>query len=428
MNRTTPPPIATPKQINIPAPIEHTFSNGNRLAVINAGTQDVTKVELILHAGTRYQEKLLVARSATALLSDGSRTMTSQQIAEKLDYMGSFMEVNVGHDYTTIALLSTNRHLDQSLGILADTLHNPTYPQHELDVYCRKGKQALLVEQEKVSTLARKQLLQTVFGSNHPYGMFAEATDFDKLSRNDLIKFHTSNLIGKNCFITLSGKISDTEMRLVEKHLNNTIADRNLESINKLPPIAPPVRNRVFSPKSEAVQNAIRMGMVTIPRYHPDSPALMVLNTILGGYFGSRLMQNIREDKGYTYSISSLLVPYRETCLWTIGTQVGSENTQSTIDEIHKEIATLRNEEVSADELNLVKGFLMGEVLRTFDGPFAISESIASIYEYNDNNFDYFTRIIETINTINSKNIVETAQKYFDTENMVESIAGQAII
>lgn len=424
MNRAIPPRIILPDQINIPTPQVYKFGNGNQLVAINAGTQDVAKVEIIVGAGTRYQEKMLAARSTAALLSEGTAKLTSQQIAENLDYLGSFSEAIATHDFASLTLFANNKQLDRSLDILSEMFYSPSFPENELEIHRKKSKQVFIVSEEKVATLARRAFYKKIFGNGHPYGQYAQVEDFDAITRSDLVRFHTDNYLGNSLFIVISGRISDNEVGLVEKYFGSSIKKPNPANC-ALPGIELGSAAQVFTEKSDSLQNAIRIGKATISRNHPDFPSLMVLNTVLGGYFGSRLMSNIREDKGYTYGINSMLVPFSQASVWVIGTQVGCEYSTDTVSEIYKEIERLKNEEIVADELDLVKSYLMGEVLRTFDGPFAISESFAGIYEYNNFDFSYFNRTIETINSVTSKQLLNIANKYLTYEGMVESVAGK---
>ncbi|MBP9029931.1 MAG: insulinase family protein, partial [Bacteroidales bacterium] len=157
---------------------------------------------------------------------------------------------------------------------------------------------------------------------------------------------------------------------------------------------------------------------------HPDMPGLVVLNTILGGYFGSRLMRNIREDKGFTYGISSFIIPMAELSALVVSTEVGSAFTEKTVDEVFKEMIKLQTEPVSNDELELVRGYMTGQVLRTFDGPFAIADSLASLFQYNNLDFEYINNLIRTINEITPTQLLGLAKKYLDVDRMVVSIAG----
>lgn len=425
LDRTKAPDRKTAGKISIPKTQQITLANGAQLVVVNAGTQDVSKVEIIFNAGTRYQTQALLARGAISMLSEGTTSKTSHQIAEMFDFYGSFPEHSFDRDFASLTLYSTNKFLDNSLGVLTDMIYNPTYPEHELEIFKKKGKQALIVELEKVVTIARQNFFSAIFGNQHPYGVYATPDNFDTLQKESIVDFHNKFHASNSCLVILSGKITDKEIKIAEKMLGSTPfgCHNTIESI----PFSQTTKTqeRVFSYKKDALQSAIRIGKPVIKRNHPDHPKLMVLNTILGGYFGSRLMKNIREEKGYTYGISSALLPFKDASVFVIGTEVGADVTNNTIDEIYKEIDKLCSERVTVSELELVKSHLIGEVLRTFDGPFAIADSLASLYEYNSLDYSFFEKTINTINTITSEDIIDTANKYLSKENFVESIAGK---
>ncbi|BDX38557.1 peptidase M16 [Tenuifilaceae bacterium CYCD] len=425
LDRTTAPKKNPTGRVSIPQTQNITLANGAKLIVIDAGTQEVSKIEIILHAGTRYQSQAISARAAISLLSEGTSTKNSQQIAELFDFYGSFPEHSFDRDFATLTLYSTNKYLDQSLGVLADMIYNPTYPEHELDIFKKKGKQSLIVELEKVVTIARQNFFSTMFGKDHPYGSYATPDEFDTLHRDNIANFHSQYHSSNNCIIVLAGKVSDKEIKAVEELLGKTNFGNNGTALNQPFPKSVISQQKVFSHKNDALQSAIRIGKELIKRDHEDFPKLMVLNTILGGYFGSRLMKNIREDKGYTYGISSTLLPFKETSVFVIGTEVGVDFTANTLREIYKEIEKLCTEKVPQSELDLVKSHLTGEVLRNFDGPFAIAESIASLYEYNNLDYSFFERTIDTINTVTPEQLIEIANKYLGQNDFVESVAGK---
>ncbi len=425
LDRTKAPEKKTTGKITIPQAQQIRLANGTQLIVVNAGTQDVAKIEIIFDAGTRYQNQSLSARGAISLLSEGTKTRTSQQIAEQFDFYGSFPEHSFDRDFASLTLYSTNKFLKQSLGVLGDMIYNPIYPEHELDIFKKKGKQALIVELEKVVTVARQNFFSTLFSNKHPYGAYATPDDFDLLQRNFIADFHDNYHSSSNCLIILSGKISDKEIKVVEEILGRTSYGKRPENSKQIltPTLQTP--QKVFSYKNDVLQSAIRVGKQMIKRNHIDFPKFMVLNTILGGYFGSRLMRNIREEKGYTYGISSTILPFKETSVFVIGTEVGANFTKDTLSEIYKEIDLLCTQKVPDAELDLVKSHLIGEVLRTFDGPFAIADSIASLYEYNDLDFSYFERTIDTINSVSSTELLDVANKYLGQKDFIESVAGK---
>lgn len=424
LNRAIAPPTTLPDSVALPHVEQYKLLNGNVLQVVRIDTDDVVKVDVIVEAGTRYQDRLLTAHATGALLSEGTTTKSASQIAECLDFMGSHINVSISHDYSTITLLSSTRQFNKSLQILADMLFHPVFADNELEIYRKESRQAFVVAEGRVVTLARRNLFSNVFKNGHPYGAFAQLPDFDLFTRNDLLQFYEKNYRNKRLFIVLVGKVTSADIDLVAKQFDNYSLNLSME-VPHLPPITIDKLRKIFTPKADAVQNAIYVGKATIGRTHPDFPALSVLITVLGGYFGSRLMSNIREDKGYTYGINSMILPFCQAGLFTIATEVGSDYSEKTITEIFNEMARLRNDEIPQSELDLVKNFLMGELLRTFDGPFAISDSLTSLYQYNNFDFSYLNRIIDTIKNVTSTELLQIANKYLTPDGLVVSVAGK---
>lgn len=424
LNRKSPPLRQIPNKIDITKAQEIALPNGIRLLVINAGSEDVCRLDFNFLAGSRYQQKRVESRATMAMLTEGTASMTSHQIAEKFDFYGSFCEHASDRDFGKITLLSLNKYLDESLEILEQVIKYPTFPEKELETYRIKGKQSLIVELEKVTTLARQDFFKSLFGNTHPYGVYAEPQDYLDLERIHIVDFHQQYLTSNRCTIVLSGKIGDSELRTVIKHFGESGWGDSSTNPVDFPSIVTPNQKKHFSLKADAVQTAIRIGRQLVNRKHPDYCGLVVLNTILGGYFGSRLMKNIREDKGYTYGISSSILTLKELCVLVIGTEVGAEFTSPALKEIYREIDRLRNEPVSEAELDLVRNYLLGELLRSFDGAFAIADSVTSLFEYNDLDYTFFDKTIETIKTITPEQIMNLANSYLRNKDLVECIAG----
>jgi len=424
LNRKSPPTRQIPNKINITKAEEITLSNGVRLLVIDVGSEDVCRLDFNFFAGSRYQQKRIESRATLAMLTEGTAGLTSHQIAEKFDYYGSFCEHATDRDFGKVTLLSLNKYLDQSLQVLEKVIKRPSFPEKELETYRIKGKQSLIVELEKVTTLARQDFFKGLFGNTHPYGVYAEPQDYLDLQRNHLIDFHHKFITANRCTIVLSGKIGNDELNTVIKHFGESNWGAESTVLVDFPTISTPVQKKFFSLKADAVQSAIRIGRQLVDRKHPDYCGLVVLNTILGGYFGSRLMKNIREDKGYTYGISSSILTLKELCVLVIGTEVGAEFTFPALKEIYAEIDRLKVEPVSEAELDLVRNYLLGELLRSFDGAFAIADSITSLFEYNDLDYHFFEKTIETIKTITPEQLMNLANVYLRSNDLTECVAG----
>ncbi len=277
---------------------------------------------------------------------------------------------------------------------------------------------------DKTSTLSRIEFFKNIFGSEHPYGNFALPHDYDKIDRENLKNFHALRLGSYGTTIVLSGKVNDEHINLIEKHFgNSTWGSTSINEIQEIE-IGYPSSGQFYVSKPNAAQSAIKVGRELFKRSHPDYPDMMVVNTILGGYFGSRLMKNIREEKGYTYGIGSYLATLRDSGFFLIATEVGSDYTKQTLTEIRLEIERLRTEPVSDDELTLVRSYLMGDVLRSFNGPFAVSDNIISLLNFNQLDYDFYQRVIHSIKTITPSRIKELSNKWLDSKTLVECVAG----
>ena len=423
LNRAQQPPIKIAEHINIPQPAFVNLKNGSKLLVINEGDVDVCRIDILFNAGSRYQTQKLEAVAATSLMPEGTKKYTSQQISEYFDFWGSFINVNADKDFARVTAYALTKHISQTLDRLEHIINKPTYPTDEVRVWANRGKQNLTVQLEKTSTLARMELFKNIYGENHPYGMFAMPTDYDRISRENLASFHASNFGSEGAIIILSGKISDTHINEVVKYLGTAKWGNGKLGANAIEDSKPNL-GKQFVKKDKAVQSAIRIGCEVCHRSHPDFTDLSVANTLLGGYFGSRLMKNIREDKGYTYGIGSYMVSLRDSTLFAISTEVGANFTKNALHEIWKEIERLKKEPVPLAELNKIRSHLTGEVLRSFNGPFATADSIIGLLSYNNLDYSFHDRLMRSIKHINPERIMELANKWFNQDTMVECVVG----
>ncbi|MCY7291959.1 MAG: insulinase family protein, partial [Ferruginibacter sp.] len=172
---------------------------------------------------------------------------------------------------------------------------------------------------------------------------------------------------------------------------------------------------------AEGVQGAIRIARPFLNRHHPDFMKVSVLNTVFGGFFGSRLMSNIREDKGYTYGIHSYVQNHIHNSAWMISTEAGKDVCEATIEEIYKEMKLLREDLVDEEELMLVRNYLIGTILGDLDGPFQIMGRWKNLI-LNNLDGDYFYRSIETIKTISAEDLRDLAKKYLNPEDFYELV------
>ncbi|MCB2195067.1 MAG: insulinase family protein [Bacteroidetes bacterium] len=424
LNRTYQPDFKTIDHIDIPIPEKIILANGIETFLIEAGTQDVIKIDIFFNAGSWYQPKPVIASTVNEMLIEGTRNLTSKQIAEKLDFYGAFIHAQPTKDFGNVSLYTLKKYLPETIKILDDIIKNPTFPEDELSIFLNKRKQKFQIEIEKVSHIARREFNEQLFGKNHPYGIKADLNDYDNISRQDIVNFHSAYYCANNCKIIISGKVDDSVNDLVNQHFGSNDWKNDSLNISKKCTIESPTKLESFIPKEDVTQSAIRLGKVTINKDHPDFHKLEIVNTILGGYFGSRLMKTIREEKGYTYGINSVLVSFKHAGYFVILSEVGADVAKAAIEDSQKEIKRLREETISRDELALVKNYMLGDLLRSLNGAFEIASSFKSLIEHSLN-LNFFNKQMETIQSITPDEIRKIADKYLHEDTLVKTIAGK---
>jgi len=421
VNRKIAPEIKEISNLVLPDPAVFKLDNGIPVYQVNMGTQDVMKLELVFKAGRPFESKKLVGRATARMLKEGTNTYNSAQIAEIFDFYGSSLNTPINLDTATINCYCLSKHFDKLIPVIADVLTNPVFPQEELAAYIKNSKQKLQVDLSKNDVIAYRKITEFIFGKEHIYGYNSVHETYDALRREDLIKHFQEAYVTKNCQIFISGKMPSNIISLLNQHLGNSIPIGKAKEI--IIPDYTPTPEKVKITNSNTIQTAIRIGRRMFNRSHKDFIGMYILDAVLGGYFGSRLMANIREDKGYTYNIFSTIDPMLFDGCFYIGTEVGNEFVEATLREVYKELEILQTELIKKDELTMVKNYLLGNLLTTLDGPFNISDMTRTLYT---NNLDksYFYDLVKMIKSITPEQLRQLAQKYLKKEDMWEVVVG----
>ena len=398
------------------------LGNGLKIFSIEGGEQDLVRIEFIFENVNYDPSKSLQAYATNSMLNDGTSELTSSEIADKVDYYGAFLQTDYTNDQSGVTLYSLNKHLSSTLPIVKAIITDSIFPQIELETLIRNQKQKLSVNLEKNDFLSRKIFNNVLFG-NSLYGYDTRAEDYDRLTQDQLKKYFNLAYHAGNCTVIISGKVTDTALKLIDELFGsewNGSADAAPNSFD----FTHGAGVEHYIEKGDALQSAIRLGKVAINRSHADFPGMQVLNTILGGYFGSRLMANIREDKGYTYGIGSALVSMKNAGYFFIASEVGADVCGSALDEIYKEINILKQDAVSAEELSLVRNYMLGSMLGSLENAMSHADKFKNIY-FSGLGYDYYQNYISTVRTINSEDLLGLANKYFNTDTFETVIVGK---
>lgn len=422
MNRSIAPNFRQIDAISFPSVVCRKLSNGLPVYFMESDNADVVRFDIVFKAGNWYQQKPLIAAMTNGLMREGTVNLSSKDIAEKVDFFGSHLQMYCEKDNAGFVLYSLKKHLSSTIAVLADIVKNPLLLESELEILRNKSKQSFIVECEKVDVVGRKLFFESIYGGENPYGYNLKVEDYDTFSIDDVKRFYSQQYTYSNCYILCSGSDIESDIKIIESAFGDFLG-KNTPYIPSYSFTEIESKN-IYLEKQDAVQSAIRVGCASIDKYHPDYAKLKVVNTLLGGYFGSRLMKNIREDKGYTYGISSALYPLHKAGFFMISTEVGVDVTNDTVAEIFNEIEILQTVLVSDQELELVKSYMLGELVRNFDSVFNQFEMAKSVVDYNLD-MDFYLHRINAIKTVTPDEIMNLACKYFNKEQLRTVIVGK---
>jgi zinc protease len=406
----------------IPEPFSFTLDNGVPVFLFESGTEEIERLEFSFKAGNAMEYLPLLASSTNGMLTEGTRKYSALKLNRKLDSYGVFYHTYSERDRAGLIVYCLNKYLENVLDLVQEILFYPVFPASELRNFMSKRHRNFLITREKVNNMSTDKFFESIFGCHHPYGRQIVPEDFAKLSTPVLMDFHSKYYNPESMALIISGKLHKEIQPLLNKYFGkiNQPGIYIEESKNRLE--KENIRHFHLE-KHTAVQTSIKIGSAEINKRHYDYPGLKVLNIILGGYFGSRLMKNIREEKGLTYGISSSLNSLDLSGYKVISTEVSKKNTQKTIDEIYNEIRLLQKFPIEKEELQMVKNYMLGDMVRMFDGPFAIAESFRSVWEFGLDT-SYYYRLEEKIKTIEPDEITLLAQTYYNIDELFEITAG----
>ncbi|QKZ15660.1 insulinase family protein [Spirosoma sp. KUDC1026] len=422
LDRTQSPAFQAIQEVRIPVVQTKTLDNNLPLHLIAVDQQPVLRLECVFNGGAWYEETPNSAFFAIKMLAEGAGNRTSAQISEYFDRYGAFLELNSGPDRASVVIYCLTKFLPDVLPLLRELLTEPLFPEKELDDLRNITLQNLRVNYEKNAYRAGILFREKLYGLNHPYGRTQRPELIEQLTRQDVVDFYQRVIRQQPFHVVVAGQVGENEILLINRELGQLPIMHS-----ELPGFTGDVEPERAAPtlleKADSIQSSIRVGRRLFTRSHPDFFKMLVTNEVLGGYFGSRLMKNIREEKGFTYGISSNMPAFRRDGYFIIGTDVNKENTQQTLDEIRKEIQILQTIPVSENELTTVKNYMAGEFVGSLNTPFEIADRYKGIL-LDGLSTDFLTTYITNVRAVTPDDIMAMATAYLAEENLREVIVG----
>ena len=423
IDRLMSPPIKDAVEFDLQLkPYEYfTLDNGVPVYTINAGTQEVLQVEMVFYAGNWFEDKKSVASATNFMLKNGTSKRTAFQLNEDFEYYGAYCSRACYNETAVISLSALSKYLPELLPVIQEMITDSIFPEEELVVYKQNSKQRLSVSLQKCDFVANRLIDAYVYGEDHPYGTYTNAADIDALDTTMLKKYFQQYYLNGNCVIFASGKIPVNLQEQLNVNFGKLSISKPTFSVNNILSKAVSEKKYRIQNDPNGVQGAIRIARPFPNRHDPDFMKVMVLNTLFGGFFGSRLMSNIREDKGYTYGIHSYVQNHLQQTAWMISTEAGKDVCEATVEEVYKEMKLLREKPVGEEELSLVRNYLMGTILGDLDGPFQIMGRWKNLI-LNNLDGSYFYDSIKTIKQISAEELSALAKKYLIPEDFYELV------
>ena len=423
INRKTAPEFRAIDNINLLKPAHQKLDNGCNVFCFNSGDQELVRIEWVFTNQRFNADKPLLNAAVNTMLTEGTSTLIASQIADKIDFYGAFLQVDYGYDHSQVTLFSLNKHLQHTLPVIKDILTDSIFPENELETYIRNQQQKLQVSMQKNDYVARRTFNKALYG-NTLYGLGADADTFKTLQRDDMLHHFKQMYQPSNCTIVIAGKIEPNILDLITATFDADWKNSTEKLDVSQPELKEAEEHFYYIEKPDALQSAIRMGIPVINRTDPDFPALQVLNTVLGGYFGSRLMANIREDKGYTYGIGSGMTSLKQSGSLFIATEVGADVCKAAITEIEKELNLLKTELIVEDELSLVRNYMLGSLLGSLENVFSHADKFKNLY-FAGLDYDYYDRYVDTVKTVTPEKLLQLANKYLNFDQFYKVIVGK---
>lgn len=424
LNRNQAPTITSPVDFDFRLlPLEtHTLKNGIQLYAVRDHIEPVFQLEWVFEAGTWFEPAFGVGMATFGLLKSGTTTKTSFQINEFIEQRGATLKAGAGPDWASIQLSGLTRHLPELLPLVMELITDTIYPQHELDIYIQNAKERLRVQLKKGDFIANRKIDEYLFGLQHPYGRYMQAENFDALQRETLIKHRQQFMSATHCRMFLAGQCSDADIEAINQVVGQAAwGGASAIQTPEHPVVAASEKKYRLVNDENSVQGAIRLAAPFPEKTHPDFTPMIVLNTLFGGYFGSRLMSNIREEKGYTYGIHSYLYNNRHLGALLVTTEAGRDVCEPCLSEIYKEMQLLRETPVDAEELDLVKNYLLGSIMGDLDGAFQNIQRWKNLI-LNGFTDERFYNNIRIYKTIESEQLQALANTYLQPERFYELI------
>lgn len=423
-NRAIPPRIRPIEAFSLPAPRNERLANGIPVFYFDNPNLDLIHLLLQVKTGSLYQPAKHVCNFAYTLLRESSPRLTTQEMSEKLDYYGTNVTVNVGMDNVQILISVPKNNLPNILPVLAECIISPTYKADNLTIMKDKEIKNLAYNEQKTDYRSWRLMWREMLGEQFPtVSEFATPETLSSVTLKQLHDFHRQSFCAENVTLMVTGNLDAS----LEEHLRNiwSAIPHGIRSAD-VPLISVPEEGNplIYEEIPNCLQSSIVLCRHTMGYNDPERTGFSVLNTLTGGYFSSRLMQNLRERQGLTYGVSSACTFFGNQSVFSICSDVNASQTKNAIEACHEELQRLQEEPVTNEELNMVKNYMTGMLLRAVDTSVNAMQKFAYWHRFGLDETE-MERYFCDIKQVTSSNILNLAKKFFEYNKFTNIIVGR---
>lgn len=423
-DRTKAPAIHDMGQLTLPDGDSTVLANGVTLHTLSGGDTEVCRVKVIIPGGVAESPEPQLYQVANSLFLEGTLNHKGDTLADTLEYNGAWTSIELSTHHSALSLFTTNRAYPALLPLVSEMIMTPEFAPEATAHTLNKEAARLEIEQQRVAYRAGCAMRRMLYGENHPLAAVATPERLTAITPDELRQAHDARLDPAGMHVYLSGLLTDTMIRDAERVFSG------------IPAHAPfPLPRLVFPEHTEgarthvdmphALQSGVQLSIASIGRNHPDYVALRMAVIALGGYFGSRLMLNIREDKGLTYGINAALYGYRHSSFITISSQTDPSTVEQLVDESVLEIERMKDPSTyTRDEIDRLSRYVLSELAGVLDTPFQRSDFLQTQVTAGTP-AGYFAMQERTARALTPELLAGMATKYFDTTRLFVTTAGK---
>ncbi len=423
INRAIPPKIQPIEAFSMAKPRQEELPNGIPAFFFDNPYLDLIHILLQVRTGSMYQLEKHVCNFAFTLLRESSARFSSQEMSEKLDYYGTNVTVNVGLECVQIIISVPKNNMAKILPMVADFITFPEYRAENLRIMQDKEIKNLAYNVQKTDYCSWRIMWREMLGGLFPaVSKFATAETINALTTSQLKDFHQQYFCAENVTLFVTGNLDEPMKEIIRKSWSSIPHGAPAPRLPEIP-MSVNAGQLFYEPMPNVMQSSIVLCSLSTGYNDNDRTAFSVLNTLTGGYFSSRLMQNLRERQGLTYGVSSSSTYFGNQSVFAISSDVNADRTQEALNACFEELQRLQDELVSDEELNMVKNYLAGIQLRAVDTTVNAMQKFAYWHRFGLDEIEMY-RYLSEIKKVTPEEIFRLAKKYFSYNNFTRIVVG----